>query len=165
MRGRAIVCLIVAFAVSWAAHADVVNYVDYVYDDLSDTYIYYYSFSTNGTVQPGLTWGLYGLAGVTEATAGNAGQDWTASWGPTWVEFTYTGSEVSGPITFGMFDVTATAGPGSVTWRSDGSTGDPPYFGNTVGPLPEPSSLILSLAGLPLLWGLLRRRRKDHSES
>jgi len=140
------------------ALADSVVNQGYVYDDYAETWLYSYTFSTSGALEPGMQWGLYGLRGVVDATVGSAGEDWSVSYTSTYVVYTYVGpSRDDG--TFGLFDVEATVGPGTVTWESDGTTGDPPYSGTTIGPTPEPGTLALTLLGMGLVAAFRRRRK------
>lgn len=132
-----------------AAQADVVELYYSQYDDVSGTWTYGYRYTTDGSlVSNTSTWELTGLADVIQVAPGDSWE--VDDWGSTFVRYLYVGAS-GGTGTYQTFDVVSYAGPGTVTWSSDGSTGDPPYSGDVTGPVPEPGSLCLLVLGLACL--------------
>ena len=137
--------------------ADSVVCYDIDYDDVSNSWTYHYRYTTDGTLTQNVsTWELTDLANIDTAAPGD---NWNVdTYTSTYVRYVYIGP-TGGTGTYETFDVIAYAPPGTVTWNSDGSTGDPPYTGQVTGPIPEPSSMLLLLFGLGIAGFGIKRRK------
>jgi hypothetical protein len=151
-------------------HADSVELIYDEYDPISETWSYGYRFSTGGYLQPNISyWELTG-AGLIEAAVGGGqgGLPWeVAELTDTRVRFVYIGPE-NGTGSFQTFDLVAIGPPGTVPWHSEPSTGEEPWDGHVLGPIPEPGTMSLAGLGLLVLGAMARthvhrRSRAPHN--
>ena len=143
------------------AEADSITFLGLEYNEGDGDYTWHYRYDRTDTLVANTsTWTLNGTRDVAIATGCTYWSDY-ANLGPggTWVEWTYTGGDDPQLNSYGTFDIRATGRSTLVPYDVDtDGDGGVDYTGYVDGPVPEPATCGLMIAGLAAVGMVFRRR-------
>ena len=153
------VALLVSLVAATGAYADSIEY-----RGLTDngggwfTWHYWYHRSDELTADVS-TWTLAPTAGVTWSGGANFWDSGSIGGGGTSDVWTYLGGDDPPQDLYITFDVLSNATNSSIPYEIDTDGGGADYWGNVDGPVPEPATCALMIAGLAVLGARLRRKK------